>query len=332
MIKLSDIAEAMNVSEATISNAITGKGRMKEETRQEILQKAEELGYKRREKRPEIRRKIVVVCEETGASTEAILRGLLDEAWKEKQYLPIYRLAAGVTKNGRKFSADQMRHMLIELLKNVPYPPDGLIYISTNERKVNGLFEKLGLPAVAVGLVDSGATVHVNSDYQQEMFDAISRLRAAGKEKISVFMSVSETWSNDERMKGYTRAVNEETAANSCKIWIGNWKRSSVYELTLKVLSGKNPTDAVLVQDAAWAEGVMKAAQKLNIKVPEQLAVIGLEQAAGGTISPGVMCMTADERALGETAIKAMNAILRKQNMEKRNLLVKSRLLMGESV
>lgn len=44
MIKLSDIARELGVSTATISNALTGKGRMKEETRQHIREAAKEMG------------------------------------------------------------------------------------------------------------------------------------------------------------------------------------------------------------------------------------------------------------------------------------------------
>ncbi len=45
MIKLTDIAREMGVSVATVSNAFTGRGRMNEDTRKEILRTAEELGY-----------------------------------------------------------------------------------------------------------------------------------------------------------------------------------------------------------------------------------------------------------------------------------------------
>ena len=45
MATLSDISKQLGVSVATVSNALTGKGRMREELRQEIITAASDMGY-----------------------------------------------------------------------------------------------------------------------------------------------------------------------------------------------------------------------------------------------------------------------------------------------
>ena len=45
MITINDIAQALNLSTATVSNALTGKGRVSEANRQAIIDKANEMGY-----------------------------------------------------------------------------------------------------------------------------------------------------------------------------------------------------------------------------------------------------------------------------------------------
>ena len=45
MITINDIALALNLSTATVSNALSGKGRVGEANRQAIIEKAKEMGY-----------------------------------------------------------------------------------------------------------------------------------------------------------------------------------------------------------------------------------------------------------------------------------------------
>ena len=45
MITINDIAKALNLSTATVSNALSGKGRVSEANRQVIIEKAKEMGY-----------------------------------------------------------------------------------------------------------------------------------------------------------------------------------------------------------------------------------------------------------------------------------------------
>lgn len=49
-VKLSDIAQKLNTSTVTVSNAINGKGAISDELRRKILQTAQEMGYQRRTK------------------------------------------------------------------------------------------------------------------------------------------------------------------------------------------------------------------------------------------------------------------------------------------
>lgn len=49
-VKLSDIAQKLNTSTVTVSNAINGKGAISAELRSKILQTAQEMGYQKRTK------------------------------------------------------------------------------------------------------------------------------------------------------------------------------------------------------------------------------------------------------------------------------------------
>ena len=56
-VKLKDIAEALNVSTVTVSNALAGRKGVSEEVRSQVIEKAKELGYdlkKYTEKKPGI--------------------------------------------------------------------------------------------------------------------------------------------------------------------------------------------------------------------------------------------------------------------------------------
>ena len=51
-VRMSDIAERLHVSIVTVSKALAGKDGVSEELRQEILQLAEEMGYKNKKAKP----------------------------------------------------------------------------------------------------------------------------------------------------------------------------------------------------------------------------------------------------------------------------------------
>ena len=61
MITINDIARAMNLSSATVSNALSGKGRVSEAKRQEILDTAARMGYDFKRVRSAPARKTVAV-------------------------------------------------------------------------------------------------------------------------------------------------------------------------------------------------------------------------------------------------------------------------------
>ena len=94
MIRISDIARSMNLSEATVSNALTGKGRMKPETREAIRACAVSMGYQRRLRRPSRDRGgFIAIAENPGVSFVAsMLSGAFDQAGRHGFPLPVYSL------------------------------------------------------------------------------------------------------------------------------------------------------------------------------------------------------------------------------------------------
>ena len=93
MVRISDIAKSMQLSEATVSNALTGKGRMKQETRDAVLSCARRMGYQSRPRQPLTDRgKIIIIAESLCFFVPNMISGALEAAGREGITPPIYSL------------------------------------------------------------------------------------------------------------------------------------------------------------------------------------------------------------------------------------------------
>ena len=75
----------------------------------------------------------------------------------------------------------------------------------------------------------------------------------------------------------------------------------------MKLLSGPDRPTAVLAVSDVVAAGVMKAARRLGLSVPGQLAVTGFDDSAICTLlEPELTSVHIDVRRMGETAVNLL--------------------------
>ena len=72
----------------------------------------------------------------------------------------------------------------------------------------------------------------------------------------------------------------------------------------MKLLSGPDRPTAVLAVSDVVAAGVMKAARRLGLSIPDQLAVTGYDDSAlCNLLEPELTSVHVDVRRMGETAV-----------------------------
>lgn len=308
MIRLSDIASRLNISTATVSNALTGKGRMSDETRRHILATAEEMGYEIKKPSRNDGGRIVVVTEAVEVSfCGEIIRGFTAAANEAGCFCPIYNLDSLKGGLGRDAVASQLRPLLDDRIACMPEVPGCLIYVSQYPRELPGLLDGYSFPSVGVFCHNAGARVSVNYDDQQGAYLAVSHLIRSGRKNIAMISGPVDSRSVSNRMIGYQKALIDHGMTYHPKlVWIGDWEAESGRQLAKSLLDSGTRPDAIFAQNDAMSIGVIQAALEAGVRIPEELSVLGFDNSVLADISyPRLTSVAPPFHEIGKAAYEA---------------------------
>ncbi len=334
MIKLSDIAKELGVSTATISNAMTGKGRMKEETRQHIRETAFAMGYVPSPISPRHGKGILAIVEANSITfSSEIVSGLCAAASRVNVPCSICDLTITLCGPGREATPDQLRPLIDHTLSQQEVQPGCVVYISQYPRQLPGLLEGLGFPAVEVFCHGTGAQASVNYDDQQGAYQAVTHLIENGRRSIAMISGPVDSHPVSERIIGYQRAlIDHGLPFHPRLMWIGNWEIESGRELTRNLLLATNRPDAIFAQNDTMACGALQAVQEMGLRVPEDVAVVGFDNTVFcNWMQPTLTSVSPPFFQMGEAAFEQAHALLCGGVPEKPLMRIPCRLCIRQS-
>jgi DNA-binding LacI/PurR family transcriptional regulator len=107
----------------------------------------------------------------------------------------------------------------------------------------------------------------------------VEYLISRGRKKIALFNYVPVMHFSRERKQGYVDAL-EAAGMKITKDYMVVLEQAScelAFSYALEILSQQNRPDAVFATSDLYAIGILRAAKKLGIRVPEDLAIIGFD-------------------------------------------------------
>ena len=312
MIKLSDIAKELGVSTATISNALKGKGRMKEETRRHIRETALAMGYALPQSPQAQEIPILLITEACEvAFTGEIVKGFTAAAQEADLFCPVYNLNILREGLGRDASAAQLRPLVEACLARCPARPACVAYIAQYPRQLPGLLTDLGCPAVAVYCHGTGASATIHYDDQQGAYQAVSHLIESGRRTIAMLSGPVDSHTVSDRMIGYQRALIDHGLTFHPKlVWIGDWEVASGRALTRNLLAASTCPDAIFAQNDAMAVGALQAIGESGLRAPEDVAVMGFDDTIFCTwTQPALTSVAPPFYAMGQAAFASARSL-----------------------
>ena len=147
-------------------------------------------------------------------------------------------------------------------------------------------------------------------------YEATRHLISLGHTKIALVTGPMEEDCSQDRTEGYRRALQEAGIAfDETMVIEGDWSATSGQERLLSfVEQGRIPT-AIFAQNDRMAMGVLRAARDVNIKVPSQLAVIGVDDMPlSSYFDPPLTTMRQDMPRIGQEATRMLLDIIQKKN------------------
>ncbi len=271
-VRMKDIARDLGVSLMTVSKALRAHSDISEETRQRVLKRMRELDYQ-----PDwIARSMVT---RRTYLIGLVLPDLMHSFFAEvamgvsRKFQPLgYQV---VLSNTEEDPETEQRNVAVLMSRKV----DGLIIASAQHQGNPAMFRALdrsGIPYVLIDRLIAG--VHANFvGVKDEDVGAIAteHLIAQGARRIAHIRGPAVSTARG-RLRGYRRALARHgIKVRADYVVNGQFGDSGGYQAMLKLLDLNPRPDAVFCYNDPVAAGAIKAALEANVKVPQQIAIIG---------------------------------------------------------
>jgi LacI family transcriptional regulator len=270
-----DVANEAGVSVATVSRVLNGSDRVSEDTRQKVLDACDQLEYRLNPIAQSLRlgrtNSISAILPYlTLPSIVERLRGVLASLSKSPFELVPFTLGNPEDRDAK----------IMELSRRGK--SDGLLIISmpVNNDQVD-LLVKNKMPTI---LIDSQHPKldRINSDDQAGGMMVTEYLISLGHTKIGFISSYLKNplqfSSTIFRYQGYRAALEEAGIPFNPRYQKeGDHGREVANQLALEMLQGDDPPTAIFASSDTKAIGVLDAAKELNLRVPEDLSVVGYD-------------------------------------------------------
>ncbi len=323
---LRDVARLAGVSHQTVSRVINGSEDVLPETRANVEAAIKELGYRpnaiaRSMARGQTHTLACISPNLTDYTFASVIEGAETEARQHDYFL----LSSSATD-------PQAFHALVDELVG-HRRVDGLIVINPySDDRFQHIPEKF--PVVFVGAQSHEQKISsVCLDDEKVAYEATRHLISLGHTDIALVTGPMEEDCSLDRTEGYRRALQEAGIPfDDSKIIEGDWSATSGQDALLSfVEQGRVPT-AVFAQNDRMAMGVLRAARDVNIKVPTQLAVIGVDDMPlSSYFDPPLTTMRQDMPRIGQEATRMLLDIIQKKNTDQREMKLSAQLVVRQS-
>lgn len=326
-ITINDISREAGVSIATVSRVLNRKNNVSREAEARVLEAARRLEYPI-PSAPAARPRLiaVVVPRLSNPFYNDILDGIQDVAARYR-----YNTIISQTKSESGYSADPPGFLCGDIA-------DGLI---TMEHAFN-LREMLhgidpALPVVQCCEYDEELPYpYVAIDDYTAAYNAVSYLGTTGRRRIAFFNSSTRYLYGKKREEGYLEALrNLNLPIEKALIYHLNIIDLHVaYSAALKILSLPPDVrpDAIFAVSDIYAIAVTRAARKLGLSIPRDIAVIGFDNIEIAAMNePPITTVSQPRYEIGVAAANTLFGIVKQRPPMSRELLLGSELVVRGS-
>lgn len=271
-ITMADIAEAAQVSKMTVSRVLNKKPGVSEDTRQRILDAADELGYVMQ------------------------VQNLIDDSQLVALLIPnhptVYlgELLRGISTAAEQFNCGLM--LYTQNMFNLAVHPDntlsplrsGLVdgvvmVVPRNYEEVVDNLNRYELPFVIIDhRSEAPNEASVTATNRKGMLEATRYLLALGHRRIGFITGRMDIACSHDRLKGYREGLEEVGLPfDSTLVLEGDYLQPSGFQQTRKFLEMQNAPSAILISNDMMAYGALEAARVAGLTVGQDISIIGFD-------------------------------------------------------
>lgn len=302
MATIKDVAKRCGYSVCTVSRALSGKGYLKEETRQKIMEAVEELGYRPNTLAVNLktgrRQTLALILPSLTNIHYARLEKYMEACATEKGYI-IYL-------NNTEYQLEKEKQIVENL---IGMDIAGVIISPTG--KEHGHIKKLAdykIPYVYLNHVFEDDLEHcLRLDNKKSAYDAVSYMIKLGHKKIGGIFQSFENDAYEERYEGMMLALKEHGL--SCPpehilFDVNPEDMSSTPGKILQMLQKPNRPEAIFACNDMTAFNIYRAAYILGLHIPDHLSVFGYDDCTmANFVTPPLSTVSVPVRQMSQTAV-----------------------------
>jgi len=306
---ISEIAKRAGVSTATVSRALNNKNVVHETTRKRIFEIAQDLDYKRSNSLIGVNpasKAIALILPETVDEFYSSIAGNIEKLAIQKGY----HLFSAASRSQRVFLED-----LIEMLTYMRV--EGIILMApVLHNLLAEIVPQCRLPVVAINTGKTNIVPTFNIGNYQGAYAMTEHLISHKYQNIATIRGTYGNYDAEERFRGYCDALKAHNLPVKNEfIASGDFTDKCGFYAFSRLMSLREKPDAIFAANDMMAIGAYKAAEHLNVKIPQDVAIAGFDDIHIGTIiSPQLTTVHVPTNELGAEAFHYLLEMIERKN------------------
>jgi LacI family repressor for deo operon, udp, cdd, tsx, nupC, and nupG len=304
-----DVAKRAGVSIATVSRVLTQPDVVAPATRRKVIAAVDRLGYAPNASAKNLRvrstRKLLVTVPYiTRLVWSTILLGIQDLANQEG-----YAVLLGDTRFDRS-----REERYVQMFKE--RQADGLIFLGHQVGDdIAGIVRRhRDTIAPVVNVMGFRSPLRIPSvqiDNAAAAADAMDHLYRMGHRRIGLITGGSESFVTSHRLRGALARAKKARAAQDVVVEHGDFSVESGVVCGDRLLAAPKPPTAIFCFNDEMALGVLHTARRRNLRVPNDLSVVGVDDIHHARFwDPPLTTVAMPMRDMGEQAVRVLLGIL----------------------
>lgn len=327
MSTIQDVAKLAGVSVATVSRVINNSPSVSQETKDLVNQTIQKLNYRpnllgRNLRRSETRMILVLLPTLSNPIYSRIVKGIEDIAHKDGYNVLLCDTRSDLSRE-RNY---------IDLLRN--RLADGVIFMSPILENDTLSHLGKGFPVVQCCEYKEGTDVpYVSIDNFAAAYKAVKHLIGLGHKRIAFLGTRFSLNSASERESGYLKALaDHRIQPDPALIKYGDYSFKSGLRAGTQLLDLPERPTAVFAISDLMAIGIIRSALASNIRIPEELAVVGFDNISFSSMyAPSLTTISQPLYDLGASAMELLLKQIRAEAGYPQSILLEHELLIRES-
>ncbi|WP_202866094.1 LacI family DNA-binding transcriptional regulator [Kribbella turkmenica] len=306
---MADVAAVAGVSAVTVSRVANGHASVTPETRERVEQAMKQLGYRENTAARALATGRfgtigVVSFDLTATGNLYIVDAVIREAQQAGYGVNLATLDAAI---------DARLQAAVRRLTSLAI--DGLVVVEARILDAPSLRLPDNVPVVvAEGASDVGYPA-VGADHGAGATAAVDHLLSLGHRTVHHVSGLADSYPAVRRRDAWQRALRRRECAVPPPV-VGDWSAASGYAAGLELLKDPGVT-AIFAANDQMAAGVLRAAAESGRRVPDDLSVVGYDDAeVAGFLSPPLTTVRQDLDGVGRHCVSVLLSSMRGEKLD----------------